>query len=467
VHLFLIPAAIVLLVGGFFAWRYFSSYESTDDAQVDGHLMPLSARISGYVLKVNVDDNQYVHRGDVLVEIDPRDYQVAVDQASAEAANAEATARSLGIDVPVTHVNTTSQISTSEADVANAQAGISVAQQQLDAARAQLVQAQANDVKAQNDLVRYKQLVEKQEISQQLYDQAVASATASSAAVSAAKSDVAAGEQQVAQAHARLAQAQATWRYSQTGPQQVASSRNRADAAASVAKEKQAALEQAELNLGYTKIVAPVDGVVQKSVEVGMNVQPGQQLLTIVPLDDIWITANFKETQLKWMKPGQRAEIKADVNGRTYKGHVDSVAGSSGARPPVARATARHAVTFIVRCWSREGLGDRPDYSGIGSPALGGLGARLRACVGRSSVCWPPLDLRPGRGTSPGIPARPLVLSVHRGGGRSQSHCQRRDVPVRRRRVPARLGALARSSVHGHRHPAEGLVPYDVRTILR
>jgi len=331
-RLFLLSAAILLLVGGFFAWRYFSSYESTDDAEVDGHLMPLSARISGYVLKINVDDNQYVHRGDVLVEIDPRDYQVAVEQAGAEAANAEATARSLGIDVPVTHVNTTSQISTSEADVANAQAGIAVAQQQLDAARAQLVQAQANDVKAQNDLVRYKQLVEKQEISQQLYDQAVAAATASSATVSAAKSDVAAGEQQVAQAHARLAQAQANWRYSQTGPQQVASSRNRADAAAAVAKEKQAALEQAELNLGYTKIIAPVDGVVQKSVEVGMNVQPGQQLLTIVPLDDIWITANFKETQLKWMKPGQKAEIKADVNGRSYKGHVDSVAGSSGAR---------------------------------------------------------------------------------------------------------------------------------------
>jgi membrane fusion protein, multidrug efflux system len=331
-RLFLLIAAVILLVGGFFAWRYFSSYESTDDAEVDGHLMPLSARISGYVLKVNVDDNQSVHAGDVLVEIDPRDYQVAVDQARADAANAEATARSLGIDVPVSHVNTTSQISTSEADVANSQAGIGVAQQQLDAARAQLVQAQANDVKAQNDLARYKQLVDKQEISQQLYDQAFAAAAASAATVSAAKSDVAAAEQQVSQARARLAQAQANWRYSQTGPQQVASIQDRAQAAAAVVKQKEAALELAELNLTYTKIVAPVDGVVMKSVEVGMNVQPGQQLLTIVPLDDIWITANFKETQLKWMRPGQRAEIKADVNGRTYRGHVDSLAGSSGAR---------------------------------------------------------------------------------------------------------------------------------------
>jgi membrane fusion protein (multidrug efflux system) len=331
-RMFLIVAAIALLVGGFFAWRYFSSYESTDDAQVDGHLMPLSARISGYVLKVNVDDNQYVHAGDVLVEIDPRDYQVAVDQARAEAANADATARSLGIDVPVTNVNTTSQISTTEADVANSQAGIAVAQQQLDAARAQLLQAQANDLKAQNDLARYKQLVEKQEISQQLYDQAVAAAAASSATVSASKSDVAAAEQQVTQAHARLAQAQAGWRSSQTGPQQVASLRARALAAVATAQQKHAAVELAELNLGYTKIVAPVNGVVQKNVEVGMNVQPGQQLLTIVPLDDIWVTANFKETQLKYMRPGQRVEIKADVNGRTYKGRVDSIAGSSGSR---------------------------------------------------------------------------------------------------------------------------------------
>jgi len=331
-RMFIIIAAILVIVGAFFAWRYFSSYESTDDAEVDGHLMPLSSRISGYVLKVNVDDNQEVKKGDVLVEIDPRDYQVAVDQARADAANADATARSLGIDVPVTHVNTTSQISTSEADIANSQAGIAVAQQQLDAARAQLVQAQANDVKAQNDLMRYKQLVEKQEISQQLYDQAVAAAAASSATVAASKADVAAAEQQVSQANARLAQAQANWKYAQTGPQQVASLRDRAQAAAALAKQKEAALEQAELNLGYAKLVAPVNGVVQKNVEVGMNVQPGQQLLTIVPLDDIWVTANFKETQLKYMQPGQRAEIKADVNGRTYKAHVDSIAGSSGAR---------------------------------------------------------------------------------------------------------------------------------------
>ena len=236
-RMFILIAAVVLLVGGFLAWRYFSSYESTDDAEIDGHLMPVSARISGYVLKVNIDDNQYVQKGSVLVEIDPRDYQIAVDQARAQLADAEAAAHSAGINVPVTSVNTTSQVSASEADVETAQAGIAVAQQQSDAAAAQLAEAEANDVKAQNDLLRYKQLVAKQEISQQMYDQAVAAAKADDAGVAAAKSDVAAALQQVTQARARLAQAQATWRASETGPQQVASIRARAQSAEAAAQE--------------------------------------------------------------------------------------------------------------------------------------------------------------------------------------------------------------------------------------
>lgn len=328
----LVGAVLLLLIGGFFAWRYFSSYESTDDAQIDGHLMPVSARISGYVAKVNVTDNQYVQAGAVLVEIDPRDYQVAVDQARAALADAEASARALNINVPITSVSTSSQISASQADVQNAEAGIVAAQQQYDAAQAQLAQAEANNVRAQNDLARYKQLVAKQEISQQMYDQAVAVATADSAAVAAAKASAAAAAQQVTQARARLAQAQADLRAAQTGPQQVASTQARALSAEAAVKQKQAALEQAELNLRYTKILAPANGIVMKNVEVGMNVQPGQQLLSVVPLDDVWVTANFKETQLKYMRPGQRVEFKVDANGRTYKGHIESIAGSSGAR---------------------------------------------------------------------------------------------------------------------------------------
>lgn len=331
-RVFAIGAILLVIVGAIFAWRYFSSYESTDDAQVDGHLMPLSARISGYISKVNVDDNQYVTAGTVLAEIDPKDYQAVVDKAQADLADAIATAQSAGINVPITNVSTTSQVSASEADVVNAQAGISAAQQQYDAAEAQLTQAQANDVKAQDDLVRYKQLVDKQEVSQQLYDQALAAAKASTSSVAAAQASASAAEQQVGQAKAKLAEAEANLRASQTGPQQVASIRARARSAEAVVQQKQAALETAQLNLGYTKIYAPVDGVVMKNAEKGMNVQPGQQLFTTVPLDDVWFTANFKETQLHYMRPGQRAEIHVDANGRSYKGHVDSIAGSSGAR---------------------------------------------------------------------------------------------------------------------------------------
>jgi membrane fusion protein (multidrug efflux system) len=331
-RIYLVGLILLLLVGGFFAWRYFTSYENTDDAQVDGHLMPLSARISGYIIKVNVDDNQYVQAGTVLAEIDPKDYQVAADNARADVAVAQANAQSVNITVPITSVNTLSQTSASEADVENARAGISVAQKQHDAAVAQLAQAQANDVKAQNDVVRYKQLVDKQEVSAQQYDQAIAAANANAAAVRAAIAAVEATQQQVTQARSRLVEAGANLRSSQTGPAQVASMRARALSAEAAVKQKEATLAQAELNLQYTKIMAPVNGVVMKNAEIGMNVQPGQQLFSIVPLDDVWVTANFKETQLKYMRPGLPAEIKVDANGRTYKAHVDSIAGMSGAR---------------------------------------------------------------------------------------------------------------------------------------
>ncbi len=329
---YLAVIALVLLVGGYFAYNYFSSYESTDDAEVDGHLQPLSARISGYITKVNVDDNQTVKAGTVLAEIDPRDYQAALDKAEAELADAEATARAQNLNVPITAVNTTSQISVAKADVENAQAGINSAEQQYDVTKAQLAEAQANDVKAQNDLVRYKQLVDKQEISQQQYDQAVASSKASSATVAGAQSSAASALQQITQAKSKLAQAEANLRYAETAPRQVETTEARASSADAAVKEKQAAVEQAQLNLSYTKIVAPVSGTVTKNAEVGMNVQPGQQLFSIVPLAEVWVTANFKETQLKYMKVGQRAVIKVDANGREYKGHVDSIANSSGAR---------------------------------------------------------------------------------------------------------------------------------------
>jgi len=326
-------ALVVLLAVGFFVYRYFTSYESTDDAQVDGHINSISARISGHVIKLNVEDNQYVQAGTVLVEIDPADYQVAYDRAKADYADAQAAAVAAGVSVPITDVNTSSQVSASEADVASARAGIQAAQQQLEAAKAQLVEAQANDVKAQNDLGRYKQLVDKQEISQQQYDQAVASAKASTAAVEAARATADVADQQVTQAKGRLVQAEANFRQANTAPKQMQISKAKADSALAEAQRAKANLDQAELNLKYTKVVAPVNGIVSnRTVEVGQNVAPGQELMKVINLDDIWITANFKETQLRDMRPGQRVTIEVDANGRRYNGRVDSIAGASGAR---------------------------------------------------------------------------------------------------------------------------------------
>ena len=318
---------------GFFVYRYVTSYESTDDAQVDGHINSISARISGHVVKLNVLDNQYVQAGTVLVEIDPADYQVAYDRAKADFDDAQAAASAAGVNVPITSVSTTSQVSSTEADVASARAGIAAAKQQFEAAKAQLAQAEANNVKAQNDLVRYKQLVDKQEISQQQYDQAVAAAAANAAAVEAARALVDAAQSQVTQAQARLAQAEAGWRNAQTAPRQMQIIRSRAASALAEAQRKKADLDQAQLNLQYTKIVAPVAGVVSdRTVEVGQNVSPDQELMKIIPLNDVWITANFKETQLRDMKVGQSVTVDVDANGKSYKGKVDSIAGASGAR---------------------------------------------------------------------------------------------------------------------------------------
>lgn len=326
-------AVVVLLVVGFFAYRYFTSYESTDDAQVDGHINSVSARISGHVIKLNIQDNQLVHAGDVLLEIDPADYQVAYERAKADFQDAQAAAVAAGVNVPITSVNTESQVSVSEADVNSARAGIQVARQQSEAAKAQLQQALANDVKAQNDLGRYKQLVDKQEISQQQYDQAVAASKASAAGVAAARASADAAQQQVTQAEGKLTQAQANWRYAKTAPRQLEVIRAKADSALAEVQRKKADLDQAQLNLQYTKVIAPVTGIVSdRTVEVGQNVAPGQELLKVINLDDIWITANFKETQLRNMKVGQHVTIDVDRNGRSYNGKVQSIAGASGAR---------------------------------------------------------------------------------------------------------------------------------------
>ena|SRR5690348_2394673 len=326
---------IVLIVTAVLLYRHFAAWESTDDAQIDGYIYPVSARISGYVTGVTVDDHQYVKAGTVLVKLDPKDYDVAVANAKAAMANDQASAAALATGVPLTSTNTSSQLASAQAGVENAQAGILAAQHQVAAAQAALEQAEANDLKAQDDVTRYKPLAAKHEIPQQIYIQAVDSQKATAAAVAAARASTAVAQQAVTQARTKLAQANADLRYAETRPQQISVQRSRARAARAQIERAAALLQQANLNLQYTTIVAPISGIVgQRSVQPGQNVAPGQQLMTIIPLDsqNIWVTANFKETQLKLMQPGQRVKIYVDTYGRTYNGRVLNIAGATGAR---------------------------------------------------------------------------------------------------------------------------------------
>jgi membrane fusion protein, multidrug efflux system len=326
----LLAALVVLAAAGALLWHHLSGFESTDDAQVDVHLYPVSARISGYIQRVNVEDNQWVDRGATLVEIDPKDYEVSLARAQATLDTSRASAKSSNIDVPISSVDTSSQLKSTSSDIKNAEAAIQAAEKQAAAAHARVLEAQAENVKAQDDVTRYRLLLTKEEVPRQVYDHAYAAATADAAAVAAAEADEAAAQQTVQEAHSRLAEAEAHYEDAQAGPQRVASTRAKALSALADVHQKTAAVEQAQLNLGYTKIFAPVAGEVTKKVVVGLNVDPGEQLLTVVPLDQVWVTANFKETQLKHMRVGQKAVIRLDANGRTYHGHVDSIAGGTG-----------------------------------------------------------------------------------------------------------------------------------------
>jgi membrane fusion protein, multidrug efflux system len=326
----LIASLVILVVASVFLWHYLSGFESTDDAQVDVHLYPVSARIPGYIAKVDVGDNQWVDQGSTLVEIDPKDYEVAQARAQAALESSEATARGLDIDVPVSSVDTSSQLKFTSSDIQDAQEAIQAAEKEAAAAHARVLEALAENVKAQDDVTRYRLLLAKEEVPKQIYDHAYAAAATDVAAIAAAEADEAAAQQAVQEAHSGLTEAEAHYEDAEAGPKRVASTRAKALAAMADVGQKRAALEQAQLNLGYTTIFAPVTGEVTKKVVVGLNVDPGEQLLTVVPLDQVWITANFKETQLKHMRVGQKASIKLDSNGRTYHGHVDSIAGGTG-----------------------------------------------------------------------------------------------------------------------------------------
>ena len=339
---------VVLLVIATVVWLRSRGRESTDDAQVDGRITQIAARVGGPVIKVAVDNNNHVKANDLLVQIDPRDYQVAVDRAKAELADAQANAAAARTGVPIARVETSAGVNTATGGLRQAQAGVASAEHEVQVAQANLVAAQAHQrereataVKAAKDVDRLRPLVEKDEIPRQQFDAAVAASDAARAAADAAKSDITAAEsgvtvaeQRVAQARGSAEQASASLETAKTAPQQLQVTQAKAASADARVQQAQAALEQAELNLQYTTVKAPTDGVVsRKSVEIGQVIQPGQPLLALVNLADTWITANFKETQLKSMRPGQKADVSVDaLGGRTFKAHVDSIAAATGAK---------------------------------------------------------------------------------------------------------------------------------------
>jgi membrane fusion protein (multidrug efflux system) len=337
----------VVAIGGVYLWRYLNTYESTDDAQIDGHINAVSGRISGNVIEVLAEDEQVVKAGDVLVRIDPRDFQVAVAKAEADLADAQASLETSRIDIPITNTNTASQLKTANSGRVDATALVLGSERQLSAARARLETAQAqvretqaNVKKTFDDVARYKLLVDKNEIPRQQYDTAVAAAASAQAELDArtagvreAEQNIVVAESAVEQARQRITQADASIDAARTAPQQVAVSESRAKSALAQVAQRRALLDQARLNLSYCTIVAPVTGIVgKKTVELGQNISPGQQLMAVVPLDDIWVTANFKETQLSRMQPGQNVRFSVDAYSKEYRGKIVAVGGASGSR---------------------------------------------------------------------------------------------------------------------------------------
>ncbi len=325
---------VVAAIGAVLLWNYLDSYESTDDAQVDGHLNSIAPRIAGTITAVYVDNNQMVKAGQVLADLDQTDYRTELSQARASAAQARAQLAAENPNVPITETTNRTSISTTEADVRSAEASVASAQQDYDSRVATVKQAQVNHTKAALDRARYQLLVDKDEISKQQFDAVVATERDTAQAVDSAQAAAESARKMIDVRRAQLAQAQTRLlEANQNAPRQVAIRKSTIEARQAALDQAGAQQETARLNLSYTRIVAPVDGIVtQRTAEVGDRVQPGQQLMLVTQVDDIWITANFKETQLRRMQPGQSVDISVDAFGRKYHGYIESLPGATGAK---------------------------------------------------------------------------------------------------------------------------------------
>jgi membrane fusion protein (multidrug efflux system) len=321
-------------IGGYRLWNYLESYEDTDDAQIDGDIYAITSRIAGTVKAVYVQDNQSVKAGQLLVELDPSDYNVAIEQAKAAVAESRTQVDAARPNVPITSVSTETSVSADEYDISAINAQIASAERDHESAVAEIRKAEADNVKAQSDLARYRQLVAKDEISKQQFDTAQAAANSAAAQVDAKRAAAEAAARNIDTLRARLQESKTrAGEASRNRPQQIALQNALVKTKQAGAVREQTMLDQALLNLSYTKIFAPVDGIIgKKNAEPGQQVSPGQQLMADVPVSNLWVTANFKETQLKKMKPGQRVTIHVDAYDREFEGEVESVAGASGAR---------------------------------------------------------------------------------------------------------------------------------------
>ena len=322
--------AVVVLLSW---WLYARHFESTDDAQIDGHLNAISARISGTVLYINpkVENNQYVEAGTLLIELDPNDYQAALDRAKADLVTKEGAARSAGVNVPITDTSAFSRLRLAEAARDEAAASVEAEQANLGAAQHKVQQDEALYARAERDRVRYQALVEKREISRSDYDARETESLATAQALESDRAAVTSIRQKIAQARSLVAERGAQVQEARTAPQQVVDAQSKSQSSFGEVERVRADVRTAELNLGYTKIYAPVSGVIgRKTVELGQRIQPAQSLLAIVPVDDIWVTADFKETQLKYMRPGQSVSIHVDTFGRDYRGTVENLPGAAG-----------------------------------------------------------------------------------------------------------------------------------------
>ncbi len=341
----IVLVAVLVLAALFFLWLYYRNRVSTDDAQINGHLQPIAPRVPGTVVEIDVRENQYVRKGQVLFRLDPRDFQVALQRAQAARATAEAAALGASTNIPIVRITSGGSLTAARAGLQFAQAGEAGARQQLSIARAQLSaansalqQARAQNRNAATNLERYRALVVKNEVSRQRYDAIRTTAIAAhsgllsaQAQVRAAQDGVRAAQAAVAAARSRVAQARAAVASALSAPQQVAMTRARARSASAQVRAAQAAVAAARLNLGYTVVRAPSNGRVgNKTIELGERLAPGQPVMVVIPVHRVWIIANYKETDLRRMRPGMAVDIHVDAYNRDFRGYLQSIGSATG-----------------------------------------------------------------------------------------------------------------------------------------